>query len=174
MLFLTRFCNNYCYERSDMKPKIREYIAKNMKDLITRCNFISCVLRWLIFCSFAIILVESIIAICIITNLEQPPAWLDLFLTILFRIPVYILIYSSKTYLIVIPFIWVILCWDCIKHKRNNKYVVSNLCLWLFIALITVFIYNSNKSEEECMKLCVLPDKSNYSECSLNTCDFLI
>lgn len=157
-----------------MKLKIKEYLAENMKDLITSCNFISYVLRWLIFCSLAIMIVIIIVAICITENLEQVPTWVDLWLTILIRIPGFILIYSTKIFLVAIPIIWLIQCWDCIKHKRNNKYVIGNLCLWLLLAPISWYCYDSNRREAECMEWCVDEDKSNYDECLFSTCDFPI
>lgn len=157
-----------------MKLKIKEYLAENMKDLITSCNFISRVLRWMIFSSLAILIGILIVAICIIENLDQVPTWVDSLLTILTRIPGVILIYSTKIFLVTIPFIWLVQCWDCIKHKRDNKYVIGNLCLWLLLAPISWYYFDLNRREAECMEWCVNKDKSNYDECLFSTCDFPI
>ena len=157
-----------------MKLKIKEYLAENMKDLITRCNFISRVFRWLIFGSLSIFILEIILATNITENHKEIPVWLDPILAIIAIVPIYTLIYSSKTFLFTIPLIWLIQCWDCVKNRKVNMYVVSNLCLWLLIVFISIMEAVFGYHEEECMEKCVLPDNSNYVECANSTCDFPI
>jgi len=153
-----------------MIEKIKKYLAENMKDPVTRCNFISRILRGLIFGSLSIILFVAIIAMWII-HIDTLPHWLEVVMAILIGVGGQILVCSAKVFLVVIPVIWLIQCWDCIKNKRDNKFVVSNLILWFFIAMFTIWAINSNKDEEECMKACVKEDQSNYNECLYSICD---
>lgn len=162
-----------------MKQKLarfKQYIADNMVDLITRCNFISRVLRWLIFGSFTIFIlgiIEGMYSVGSNQNAEQM-SW-QMYLAMGLLVPsTLVMVYSAKVFLVVIPLIWVIQCWDCIKHKRDNPLIISNLVLWIILALCATYSSVSNQQEQECMEWCVDEDKSNYDECLFNTCDFPI
>ena len=59
-----------------------------------------------------------------------------------------------------------------------NKIAISFLWLivpWIVLAILYAIISSfTDETYDNCMKKCVLPDKSNYNECSLSTCDFPI
>ena len=156
--------------------KFKQYIANNMVDLVTRGNFISRVLRWLIFGSLAIFIlgmIEGMYSVGSDQNTEQM-SW-QMYLAMGLLIPsTLVMVYSAKVFLVVIPLIWVIQCWDCIKHKRDNPLIVGNLVLWIILAFCATYSSVSNQQEQECMEWCVKEDKSNYDECAFNICDFPI
>lgn len=155
-----------------MVKKFLQYWEENTKDLITRCNFISRILVKLIFYSLGIFVLGAVIGAWLYEYIEKFPDFAAA-IALLFVVPaVYIMVYSAKVFVVVIPLIWLIQCLDCIKNKRYNRYVVSNIVLWILIALMCLYSYDSGKREDECMQWCVKEDKSNYDECLFNTCDF--
>lgn len=153
-----------------MKQKLKEYWAKNTTDLVTRGNFISRILQWLIFISLLITITELFVFASVAEHVQQVPVWIDKVLAVLFIVPVLVLIYAAKVFLAVIPIIWLIQCWYCIKGRKFSVYVISNLLLWVFIAASVFFITGIRHQEAECMKWCVNADQSNYESC-LNTCN---
>ena len=52
--------------------------------------------------------------------------------------------------------------------------LVIGIVAFFIMGLIASFFIGSyaDGTYDKCMKECVLPDKSNYNECSLSTCDF--
>jgi hypothetical protein len=68
--------------------------------------------------------------------------------------------------------------------KQKIRKIVEILCklalcyvigVFLFIVLIlTGYIFGADPIYDKCMERCVLPDKSNYTECANSTCDFPI
>lgn len=160
-----------------MKQKInyiKEYITKNMTDLPTRCNFISRVLIWVIFSSLGIFIIEAILGMILVAFIGDIPDWADKILGIMIIIPGYILGCSAKVFLLVIPFTWLIQCWYCIRNREFNSFVIKNLVVWIIIGLFSLFHYDFHQREDKCMERCVLPDKSNYTECANSICDFPI
>ena len=46
-----------------------------------------------------------------------------------------------------------------------------------FILMLIAFFFTGSYADgtyDKCMERCVLPDKSNYDECTFSTCDFPI
>ena len=82
-----------------------------------------------------------------------------------------IMVVSLICSLFIIPIVWFIQCIDCIKTKKDNDEILRNILFWIFLALISLYVYNDNKATDECMAECVLPDKSNYEECRDSRCD---
>ena len=52
--------------------------------------------------------------------------------------------------------------------------IIPMIYFGIFMAVFMAFSSYNNGSYDKCMKECVLPDESNYNECSLSTCDFPI
>ena len=91
----------------------------------------------------------------------------------LFVVSDLIFIYACKIYLLIIP---IILCFQLknyIKYKIKSEWMVKNICYWIILALLSLYVHYSNVREEECMKKCVLPDNSNAQECAFDICDFV-
>lgn len=71
-------------------------------------------------------------------------------------------------------------------NKENKKWyeyifaaislIIIGICVTMIFAGVLFSFVGSyaDGSYDRCMKECVLPDKSNYSECSLSVCDFPI
>ena len=59
-----------------------------------------------------------------------------------------------------------------------NKVVIGFLWTvvsWIVLGMLIIAIIEfTDDTYENCMKKCVLPDNSNYSDCIHNTCDFPI
>ena len=52
--------------------------------------------------------------------------------------------------------------------------IIPMIYFGIFMAVFMVFSSYNDGTYDKCMKECVLPDESNYNECSLSTCDFPI
>ena len=69
-----------------------------------------------------------------------------------------------------------------VTSKTNNKKYFSKIlyCIVMILLAVSTLFYMlivflgsySDGTYDECMKKCVLPDGSNYKQCSLDTCDF--
>lgn len=158
-----------------MIQKIKIYINNKYPDRVSKCNAIGRLLKSLVCGSFVCLLALGGISwLKIILFDIYTFTWLSYLFNGLFMIFVSILIYASKCALVAIPIVWFIQCIDCIKTKKDNDEILRNILFWIFLALISLYIYNDNKATDECMAECVLPDKSNYEECRDSRCDFVI
>lgn len=156
-----------------MIQKIRTHINNKYPDRISKCNAIGRLLRKLFGVSFVLFWILSgiLLALSIYSN-NGFSETLFKFLTYTFIIPVMsIMVVSLICSLFIIPIVWFIQCVDCIKNKKDNDEILRNLLFWIFLALISLYVYNDNKATDECMAECVLPDKSNYEECRDSRCD---
>ena len=159
-----------------MIQKIKIYINNKYPDRVSKCNAIGRLLRKLFGVSFVLFWILSgiLLALSIYSN-NGFSETLFKFLTYTFIIPVMsIMVVSLICSLFIIPIVWFIQCIDCIKTKKDNDEILRNILFWIFLALISLYIYNDNKATDECMAECVLPDKSNYEECRDSRCDFVI
>ena len=52
--------------------------------------------------------------------------------------------------------------------------IIPMIYFGIFMAVFMVFNSYNDGSYDRCMKECVLPDKSNYDECTYSICDFPI
>ena len=156
-----------------MIQKIKTYINNKYPDRVSKCNAIGRLLRKLFGVSFVLFWILSgiLLALSIYSN-NGFSETLFKFLTYTFIIPVMsIMVVSLICSLFIIPIVWFIQCVDCIKNKKDNDEILRNLLFWIFLALISLYVYNDNKATDECMAECVLPDKSNYEECRDSRCD---
>ena len=156
-----------------MIQKIKIYINNKYPDRVSKCNAIGRLLRKLFGVSFVLFWILSgiLLALSIYSN-NGFSETLFKFLTYTFIIPVMsIMVVSLICSLFIIPIVWFIQCVDCIKNKKDNDEILRNLLFWIFLALISLYVYNDNKATDECMAECVLPDKSNYEECRDSRCD---
>lgn len=159
-----------------MIQKIKIYINNKYPDRVSKCNAIGRLLRKLFGVSFVLFWILSgiLLALSIYSN-NGFSETLFKFLTYTFIIPVMsIMVVSLICSLFIIPIVWFIQCIDCIKTKKDNDEILRNILFWIFLALISLYVYNDNKATDECMAECVLPDKSNYEECRDSRCDFVI
>ena len=156
-----------------MIQKIKIYINNKYPDRVSKCNAIGRLLRKLFGVSFVLFWILSgiLLALGIYSN-NGFSETLFKFLTYTFIIPVMsIMVVSLICSLFIIPIVWFIQCIDCIKTKKDNDEILRNILFWIFLALISLYVYNDNKATDECMAECVLPDKSNYEECRDSRCD---
>ena len=156
-----------------MIQKIKTYINNKYPDRVSKCNAIGRLLRKLFGVSFVLFWILSgiLLALSIYSN-NGFSETLFKFLTYTFIIPVMsIMVVSLICSLFIIPIVWFIQCVDCIKNKKDNDEILRNILFWIFLALISLYVYNDNKATDECMAEWVLPDKSNYEECRDSRCD---
>ena len=159
-----------------MIQKIKTYIKNKYPDRISKCNAIGRILRKLWLISLIVLLLGTGLLVpfaMYIDNIDNDFIF-KIFVSIWFIPATFVLIFSTMCSLILIPIVWFIQCVDCIKNKKDNDEILRNLLFWIFLALVSLYIYNDNKATDECMKECVLPDNSNYDDCRANTCDFPI
>jgi len=157
-----------------MNQKLKNYWTQNLSDPVKRCSYISRILCLILILSFGLFILGIAATYFLLEYINPIPGWIETVLSSFLLIIVYVLAYSAKIYIVVIPFIWLIQCWYSIKDKEIKPFLLANLFLWLLVALLALYAYDSNQREAECMKWCVNEDQSNYNDCLFNTCDFPI
>lgn len=159
-----------------MIQNIKTYINNKYPDRISKCNAISKILRKLWLISFIVLLLGVALLMPLASYINKFDNYfiIKILVSIWFIPTTFVLIFSTMCSLILIPIVWFIQCVDCIKNKKYNDEILRNLLFWIFLALVSLYIYNDNKATDECMAKCVLPDNSNYDDCRANTCDFPI
>lgn len=146
---------------------------KTLKSNIN-CNFISLLSAKIVFYSFSLLIIFLAGILCVFgINEDFFDTSIGKKIMTLFVISDSIFIYACKIYLLIIP---IVLCFQLknyIKYKTKSTWMIKNICYWVILALLSLYVHYSNVQEEECMKKCVLPDNSNAQECAFDTCDFV-